>query len=82
MKYILSIKYKIYWGDFVQRDFVLGGFCPRGDFVQGILSGGFCPGGFCPGEFCPDTSQMKSFLLVIVAHLLPLIVFDLSGIAQ
>ena len=33
--------------------FCLGGFCPRGDFVQrdfvwGILSGGFCPGGFCP----------------------------------
>ena len=27
-------KYKIYWKDFVQGDFVLGGFCPRGDFVQ------------------------------------------------
>ena len=26
------------WGD------IIGGFCPRGDFVLG----GFCPGGFCP----------------------------------
>ena len=32
----------------LSRGFCLGGFCPRGDFVQGILSGGFCPGGFCP----------------------------------
>ena len=34
----------------VQGDFVLGGFCPRGDFVQGdfvrgILSGGVLSGG-------------------------------------
>ena len=32
---------------------IMGGFCPRedfvqGDFVRGILSRGFCPGGFCP----------------------------------
>ena len=33
---LVSIKYKIYWGDFVQGDFVLG------DFVLG---------GFCPGDF-------------------------------
>ena len=31
MKYI--IVNKIYWGDFIQGDFVLGGFYPRGDFV-------------------------------------------------
>ena len=27
--------------------FCPGGFCPRRDFVWGILSRGFCPGGFC-----------------------------------
>ena len=33
LKYNTVNKYKIYWGDIVQGDFVLGGFCPRGDFV-------------------------------------------------
>ena len=30
--------------EFVKGDFVWGGFCPRGDFVQGILFGGFVQG--------------------------------------
>ena len=56
LKYNAVNKYKIYWGDFVQGDFVLGGFCPRRDFVQGDFVRGFCPG-VCPGGFCPDTMQ-------------------------
>ena len=57
-------------------DFVRGGFCPRGnfvqedfvqgDFVQGdFVQGDFCPGdlseGFCPGGFCPDTESELMF---------------------
>ena len=42
------------WGNFV-----LGGFCPRGDFVlpcrkRGILT----QEGLCPGEFCPSPRLM------------------------
>ena len=33
-------------GDIVYRIYIMGGFCPRGDFVRGILSGGLCPGDF------------------------------------
>ena len=55
LKYNTVNKYKIYRGDFVQSDFVLGRFCPRGDFVQGDFVRGILSGGFCPGGFRPDT---------------------------
>ena len=70
LKYNTVNKYKIYWGDFVQGDFVLGGFCPRGILSWGdFVLGGFCPGEVCPGGFCPDT--MLGFPLLRHCLLLP-----------